>query len=318
MLTNQNYCRTEAYLEGDILELTDGSLWVVKGCVHPGAPVAVPRLVNGKKVKRMGEAFEIITRYYPFFIKYVPELGGEAPVVSPSWIRQAWRFLHFGNVDSVTHGSGGKIESVAMELIGLLREECGLRCGPTGSLLGGYAGRESDVDVNCVEGRDTLECLRGLRVRGFLKPLPVKEFIKELPLVSETLGRDYMSKLVVHRLTQGVFKGLRYTLRVINCDRIQEFLGPYTYVIKDTYVAFKVMDFDYRTPSIYKVELLRPALLSSRETYFITHRVRFAEIPFGSLIIARGNIMLRSNDVAIVSLDTPDSKVEALFLPSAP
>lgn len=318
MPTNQNYCCTEAYLEGDLLELTDGSLWVVKGCVHPGAPIAVPRLVNGKKVKRLGEAFEIIARYYPFFIKYVHVLGREAPVVSPSWIKQIRRFLHFSNVDSITYVLRDKIKSVAMELIKLLREECGLRCGPTGSLLGGYAGKESDVDINCVGKRDTLECLHGLRIKGFLKPLSVKEFIKELPLVSETLGWGDMSKLVVHRLTQGVFKGLRYTLRIIDCDRIREFLGPYTHIIKDTYVVFKVVDFDYRTPSIYRVELLRPALLSSRETYFITHRVRFAEMPFGSLVIAKGDIMLRNDDIAIVSLDTPNSKVEAILLPSAP
>ena len=217
MPTNQNYCCTEAYLEGDLLELTDGSLWVVKGCVHPSAPIAVPRLVSGKKVKRLGEALEVIARYYPFFTKYVPELGREAPVVSPSWIRRTRRFLHFSDVDSITYVSRDEITSVAMELIKLLREECGLQCGPTGSLLGGYARRESDVDINCVDRGDTLECLRGLRTKGFLKPLPVKEFIKELPLVSETLGWDDMSKLVMHRLTQGVFKGLRYTLRITSC-----------------------------------------------------------------------------------------------------
>ncbi len=319
MPANQNYYCTEAYLEGDLLELTDGSLWVVKGCVHPGAPIAVPRLVNGKKVKRLGEAFEIITRYYLFFIKYVPELGREAPVISPSWIRQTRRFLHFSDVEGITHVFRSKVKSVAMELIKLLREECGLRCGPTGSLLGGYAGRGSDVDINCVEEKqNALECLRGLRIKGFLKPLTPEEFIEELPLVSETLGWSDMSKLVVHRLTQGVFRDLRYTLRIIDCDRIRKFLGPYTHVIKNTYVVFKVVDFDYRTPSIYKVELLRPTLLSSRGTYFITHRVRFAEMPPGSLVIAKGDIMLRNDDTAIVSLDTPDSKVEAILLPSAP
>ncbi len=319
MSANQNYCCTEAYLEGDLLELIDGSLWVVKGCVHPGAPIAVPRLVNGKKVKRLSEAFEIITRYYPFFIKHVPELGREAPVVNPSWIRQTRKFLHFNNVESITYVSRNKIKSVAMELIRLLREECELRCGPTGSLLGGYAGRESDIDINCVEEKQgALECLCGLRIKGFLKPLSLKEFIKELPLVSETLGWGDMSKLVVHRLTQGVFKDLRYTLRIINCDRIQGFLGPYAHIIKNTRVVFKVMDFDYRTPSIYRVELLRPTLLFSRETYFITHRVRFAEMPFGSLVIAKGDVMLRNNDTAIVSLDTPNSKVEAILLPSMP
>ncbi len=315
MLTSQDRCLAGAYLEGDLLELIDDSLWVVKGCVHPGAPIAVPRLVNGKKIKRMSEAFEIIARYYSFFVRYVPELGRGAPVVSPSWIRRTRRFLHFSNVDSVAHGFMDRIKSVAIELIKLLHEECGLRCGPTGSLLGGYVGRHSDIDINCVEGQDVLECLRGLRVKGLLKPLPIKEFIKELPLVSEILGWNDMSKLATHRLTQGIFKGLRYTLRIINCDRIQRFLGPYTYVIKDAHVTFKVMDFDYRTPSIYRVELLRPALLSSRKTYFMTHRVRFAEIPFGSLVIAKGDIMLRNSDVAIVSLDTPNSKVEALLLP---
>jgi len=319
MSTSQDRCYASAYLEGDLLELIDGSLWVVKGCVHPGAPIAVPRLVNGKKIKRASEAFEIIARYYPFFVRYVPELGREAPVVSPSWIRRTRRFLHYeegiSSVDSVAHGFMDRIKSVAIELIKLLHEECGLRCGPTGSLLGGYVGRHSDIDINCVEKGDVLECLRDLRVKGFLKPLPVKEFIKELPLVSEILSWNDMSKLAAHRLTQGIFKSLKYTLRIINCDRIQRFLGPYTYVIKDTHVAFKVMDFDYRTPSIYGVELLRPALLSPRKAYFITHRVRFAEVPFGSLVIAKGDIMLRDNDVAIVSLDTPNSKVEALLLP---
>jgi len=315
-LTNAVGKLAKEYLEGDLLELIDNSLWIVKGCVHPGAPIAVPRVVNGKKVKRVSEAFNIVTRYYSFFYRYVPELGREAPVIDSSWIRRILKFLHFSkNIAPNNSDTGRRIESVAMELVELLYKECGLRCGPTGSILGGYAGIGSDVDVNCVEKekQSVLECLQDLRARDLLKPLPLEEFVKELPLVSETLSWNDMSKLVVHRLTQGVFKGLRYTLRLINCDRMEKFLGPYTYVIRDTHTAFKIIDFDYRTPSIYRVELLRPTLLSSRKVYFITHRVRFTELLPGSLIIALGDVMLKDNDVAIVSLDTPSAKVEALI-----
>lgn len=313
MLINTNCDSAEAYLEGDLLELIDGSLWIVKGCVHPGAPIAVPRLVDGRKVKRVSEAFEIIARYYSFFLRYVPELGRKAPLISSSWIKRVRRFLHF-SIDVTPHGLDGRIKSVAMELMELLHRECGLRCGPTGSLLGGYVGRESDIDINCVERQGTLECLQNLRAKGLLKPLPTEEFVKELPLVSETLSWDDMSKLVAHRLTQGIFKGIRYTLRIINCSRVEKFLGPYTHIVRDTYMVFKIMNFDYRTPSIYKVELLRPTLLSSREAYFITHRVRFTELPPESLIIARGDVMLKGDNIAVVSLDTPNSKVEALTL----
>ncbi len=313
MLINTNCNSAGAYLEGDLLELIDGSLWIVKGCVHPGAPIAVPRLVSGKKVKRVGEAFEIIARYYSFFLRYVPELGREAPLINPSWIKRVRRFLHFG-IDVAPCGSNKRIKSVAMKLMELLHKECGLRCGPTGSLLGGYVGRESDIDINCVERQSTLECLQNLRAKGLLKPLPAEEFVKELPLVSETLSWDDMSKLVAHRLTQGIFKGLRYTLRIINCNHVGEFLGPYTHVVRNAYIVFKIIDFDYRTPSIYKVELLRPTLLPSREAYFITHRVRFTELPPGSLIIAWGDVMLKGDNVAVVSLDTPNSRVEALIL----
>ncbi len=314
MLTMRDPCHNRTFLEGDILELIDGSLWVVKGCVHPGAPIAMPRLMSRRKIKRMNEALETITRYYPFFIKYVPELGKEVPVITPSWIRRIRRFLQFSVADNATNTHKSTIASVATELIELLRKECGLRCGPTGSILGGYAGEESDIDVNCVEEHDVLLCLRSLRTKGVLKPMNTMEFLRELPLVSETLSWGDMSKLVRHRLTQGVFNGFRYTLRVINCGRVQRFLGPYIHVMRNTYMVFRVIDFDYRTPSIYKVELLRPTT-TSRDTYFITHRVRFTEVPAGTIFIARGDIMLKNKELAVLSLDMPSSKVEAMLLP---
>jgi len=314
--TRGNY-PSETYLEGDILELIDGTLWIVKGCIHPNAPVAVPRLVGSKKVKRVREAFEIITRYYPFFLKYVPELGRKAPLVSASWIRNVRKFLYFSEVSSDDQCLRDEVASVVAELIKLLQEECGLRCGPTGSVLGGYAGDKSDIDINCLEegGSSTLECLLNLRSNGLLKQLPFREFIKELPLVSEALSYDYMNKLVIRRVTQGIFKGVKYTLRIIDCSRIHKFLGPYTHVMQNTLIVFEVVDSDYRTPSIYNVKLYCPKLLPSRKAYFVTHRVRFTEIPPGSLIFAKGDVLLKDYDTAVVSLDTQNSKVEAVLLP---
>ncbi len=290
--------------EGSILRLKDGSIWIVKGCYHPrNGYVAIPRVVDGKKLKTYREALKVILRYYLHYLKSVPEIGRGVPVVP---LKDVVEVLNPFNVSSLPESL---LERKAMKLIQLLETRCGLRCGLSGSLLGGYASKDSDIDVVCLDREDAFKCLSELRMEGVLRAFKEGEFIEESRAVVENISLPYLTRLAIGRVTQGMFEGKRYTLKIINCGREKLYRGPYLAVRSDEVILI-VKEFDYRSPSIYPVEIMKPTTLY-RETVLLTHRVRFAELGKGTLIWGRA--LLHVNDKAlIISFDAPGCEVKAL------
>lgn len=298
-------------VEGDIIILLDKSVWVVKGCYHPPEGfVAVPRLIDGRKIKRVSEAFSIVKRYYRFMLKYVDKLGVTVPVVPHEWVlhHYTWQNSHCPDVcDDLT--------KKCHELTSLLLRECGLRCGVSGSLLGGYWTSKSDIDIVCYDSEGVYECLKNLRIAGILSPLSESSFIKELQVVSETLPHHIHSKLTEQRVSQGIFSGVNYTLRILNCPREIYLLGPYTNV-RTADVTLRILSSDYRTPSIYSVELIRPYIPSYKDVYMMSYRVRFAELPKGTIVSGRALIFMK-DDKLIISFDSPNTSINFMQFPPA-
>ncbi len=296
-------------VEGDIIVLVDESIWVVKGCYHPPEGyVAVPRIVNGRKIKRVSEAFSIVKRYYRFMLKNVDKLGITVPVVPHEWVLH-----HYTWQNSSCPNASDDISKKCHELMSLILSECGLRCGVSGSLLGGYWTSKSDIDIMCYDSEGVYECLRNLRNAGILSPLSERIFAKELQVVSETLPHRIHSKLTKHRVTQGIFSGVSYTLRILNCSRETYLLGPYASVRKAN-VTLRTLSTDYRTPSIYSVELIRPHIPSYKDAYMMSYRVRFAELPKGTIISGKALLLLK-DDKLVISFDNPGSSISFMEFP---
>ena len=295
------------YLEGDCLQLFDGSIWVVKGSYHPpGRVIAFPRLVDGRKVKRIGEALNIIQRYYSHFLTYVDFIGRYVPAVPKSFIKKHFRALSTGCPEK-----NDDISSLCNELLEILSSKCGLKCGVTGSLLYGEYTAYSDIDLVCIDRAGAYECLRKLRKNEILKRFSHSDFITEFADVSEGLSFNDHLRLILSRVTQGVFKSRRYTLRIINSNREQAVLGPYSFSYYSE-VIVRVTSSDYRTPSIYNVDIIKP-YITAKKVFMVSFRVRYTEIPKGTILLVTNALFaLRYDDVAVISLDSPSTYVKIL------
>ncbi len=304
-----------APIEGDIAVLKDGSIWVVKGCIHPkGCFIGMPRVLLSRsnymmKVKRLSDALSVVYRYYRHYLSYIPEIGYIVPKVPLDDVREyiTWRdtkVLHRLHLSELGRRS--------LELIHLVSKYCGTYCGPAGSLLGNYYSRASDIDVICYDSPKFIDCLHRLRDLSILEPLISKYFITELINVSEGLDESKHMRLVESKLLQGIFKGVKYTLRVVNCERISSLLGPYDYVVRPKLILCRVISNDYRTPSIYEVKIIKSygyELLLSNPKYVanvITHRIRFSEIPRDSILVIKEPLVLAKDGALVINIDSSD------------
>jgi len=295
-------------IEGDELLLKDGSLWIVKGCLHLGnGYVAVPRVADGQKLKTYIKQFTYIRRYYLHYLKNIPQIGLPTPLVHSEDI------IKYLNVTGKIPDGRNHLKLLANKLIRTIQDSCTTECGITGSLLGNYSSEGSDIDLVCVDSINFPECLKRLRDKEILHPITDREFIREYQEVKEIINEELHQKLVELKLTQGFFKGAKYTLKIINCDRERSFAGPYLYVRKAK-LLIRLLSTDYRTPSIYEVKLLRPHAFA-KKAYMITYRVRFTELPEGSLIRGEGLMLYKDTDSVIITFDRTPSRIEYLVIP---
>ncbi len=295
-------------IEGDELLLKDGSLWIVKGCLHlDNGYVAVPRVVNGQKLKTFKKQFTYIRRYYLHYLKNIPQIGYPTPLVSSKDV------VKYLNIAEKLTDEKNHLKLLANQLIRIIQNNCVTECGITGSLLGNYLSESSDIDLVCADGVNFPECLKRLRDKEVLLPIMDKEFVREYHEVKEIIDEELHQELVKLKLTQGFFEGVNYTLKVINCDRERPFLGPY-YHVRKANIMLRLLSSDYRTPSIYEAQLVRPHTLA-KKAYMITYRVRFTELPKGSLIKGEGLILYKDMNTVIITFDRFPSRIEFLALP---
>ncbi len=297
--------------EGDILFLSDGSVWILKGCYHPtDGYVAIPRVFEGVKLKTLRKSLDVVKRYYRHFLRYDDVIGDIVPVVPLNYVVKYLKSLNFK-----PQTTRSELLNKALELMDLLKD-CGLVCGLSGSLLGGYLSVGSDIDLICLEvkevKRNVYECLKELRDKNVLRPMDLTVALREVYGVRELLSVDAHITFLKNRITQGVFKGINYTLRIIDCERETELLGPYDLIVKSE-ILVKTLTTDYRTPSIYEIQLLKPKNPLIKRAFLHTYRVRLTELPEGTLIYGYGRLSFKNKHEVIVSFDTEDSQVISII-----
>ncbi len=298
-------------LEGDELILKDGSIWIVKGCYHPPKKyVAMPRRVEGRKVKTFKESLALVKRYYRHYLQKIPEIDDKVPVVPQEDVLVYREALAWKPSDLKK-----PIECVAEELITFLRDECNLTCGITGSLLGGYATKTSDIDIVCMDREGAYECLSKLRKEGLIQPLYPQYTVKEIGEVKEVISQQLHTVLASRRLTQGIFKGYPYTMKIVNCRRGKDLNVKPIYSLTSE-LTIILRGSDYRCPSIYPADLLSTSTVL-KKAYLLTFRTRLTELKEGTILRGVGYIMYYEDlNHALISFDRPPSFIKYLITPS--
>lgn len=299
-------------IEGYVIKLKDGSYWVVKGCYQPeNGVIAVPRYINGLKIKKLSEAFNVIRRKYNHFVKYVTCLGKEVPVVPYDFIEKVYNPLNYTEYIRSKHESM-KIYKKALELAEIFKHAFNHEIGITGSLIISKASESSDIDL--VLYGISEECshviakkLMKMFKQGILKHMSKYDFLEELNEVGEVIdAKDHM-ELIKHKLLQGIYDGFKYTLRLIRCNEPEEcntptetvgYIDVYGIIINDS-AAFL-------TPTEYDIKILKVSSLTflSELPQVKLHslRVRFTELGSGTIFKAHA-LLQRSGDKYLLNLD---------------
>ncbi len=286
--------------EGDFLVLRDGSLWVVKGCYQPpGGVIALPRYIHGVKIKTYGGGLNVVMRYYRHYLRWVEEIGREVPVVPLEDVR---KFLRKWEHTCCAEGEARTFLRRCCELIKLLESRCGCRCVPTGSILGGYWTPESDIDLICDDCQGLYECLTSLRSLKYLQAIPPCKAEEEVLSVVEQIEPKLHARMIRGKLLQGVFKGVKYTIKVLNCSRYRVIHGPCEKLYRGE-LLLRVENADYRTPTIYPAAVVRGLHTKAlREVLMYTFRTRFAELSEDTLVYYAGPLCFREGRL-LINLD---------------
>jgi len=294
----------------------DGSLWVVKGCYHlDDGVVALPRLINGFKVKNYIRSLDLISRYFPHYLRFVYELGRVVPLVPPYDIADVLSPIEATRKLLRSYGDKPLVK-VAYDLLQMLRSGCGCDAGFSGSLAGGYFTEGSDIDI--VVYSNTAKCyelLLKLREEGFIRPMDPQTSEYEFLMVSEG-GDKTILKPMQRRVLQGVFRGFRYTIRLVNCGNAIT-LRDYI-VVPNTSMIIIITESSnsYTTPATYNCIAIKSAshYAVGRPLKVLTHRIRYSELGVNTILRLQGPYYLL-NDFTLVNLDLPEVTVELINTP---
>ncbi|AWR96443.1 hypothetical protein DFR86_02015 [Acidianus sulfidivorans JP7] len=234
-------------------------IWAVKGCTHPkGYVVAIPRKIGNNKIKTFSEGMKIVRERFPDILRYEKKIGFEVPLIPLDESKVFDPFSFKSNDKNIN------------EFLSLFDD-----VGVTGSWL--YEGKGNDIDIITFNQKnyDILKKLREERITSPLNSVNEKEI--------EILEYNDFKSLKQNRVLEGIYKGIPYTFKIVNCEDFGE-------------VKFTT-SFD-GTVTIIKAEknFTIPVKYVTKEGYIATSfRTRFTELPLGTKLYVKGIILHREN-----------------------
>jgi hypothetical protein len=282
-----------AAVEGWIVR-TDSTIGYVKGCFQP-APgelhYYVPRRILGEKLGKLsyGEALlaarTVLGRDHGLVVTRLSRLCGKEVILAN--LRKSSVGSPYDAANSI-RSCKAKVCRAAAELLDYLPGE---GVGVTGSLAYDPSSSQ-DIDVVVYGYRNAYRAyhaLLDLRLSGVTKPL--------LDIKPEWTDADseLHKALAARRVLQGVFKGYHYSVRLVSCALASTQI-PITCSGKIQVLGvLKSLGPNYLTPTYYVIEAFEEArFLNARiqRLYLATYRIRYTEIPSGSVVQVYGELQL--------------------------
>lgn len=302
--------------EGDYIETQDGSIFDVKGLVHPPQKVIASirwvrdpegnrerQGIRYKKVYGSEERKQLLLKRFPQYFVYDGVFDDHFCEVPIDDVVQ--HYSPPAKLEEISSsGPADDVERSALELATLLREESGIpweKIGVTGSILLGLHTRNSDIDLivygkkNCLKIHQTLKQLMG---RGDVKPLNEKELQELYSLRSKDTPMPF-DQFVFHerrKVLQGTFKQRSYFMRLVkNFDETGERWGDFTYKAEgfaEIEAEVKGVEDSIFCPCRYEVCNVRVLRGVDRPvSKLVSFRGRFCEqAKIGELVRARGKV----------------------------
>ena len=168
------------FIEGDYLETVEGLFFAVKGFRHPRGMViaylryipdpAGERLHRGKRYRRVydiEDTTELLKAKYPYYFGEVDYLGQSLQTVPVERIKKVYD--PGTALKMIIENPRNHLEEAAKEFVSALIHESRVPLrylGISGSLMTGFATKDSDIDLivyGAREGRDLYEALSALR-----------------------------------------------------------------------------------------------------------------------------------------------------------
>ncbi len=271
-------------MEGYMLRLWDGSLWMVKGTEFPGKGRirAFPRQVGGYKCSGLDCGYRLAREIYPWLLHYDICVDMPTPQVPPAEVEEVLDPLE----------DRDETDPRARRLKRLLEAESGAEVGVTGSSLLGV-GRDIDLIVYGFEASvQVYEALSTLRRRGVLKPLSGSALMEEYRknLEDTRIGLSGFRRRAAHRLLVGVYEGKPYSIRLV--ARRRPIYGcRRTIKISRVEMAARILDSSkgFVTPAIYRIQPLSgPQVYASDVEFLVTYRIRYMELPECAMVQVSG------------------------------
>lgn len=305
--------------EGDLVEIADGTIFDVKGLVHPvGRIVAFIRFVpNSKgdrkrggqtyrKVYPLQERYAVLQKRFPQYLVYDDVFGEWLCEVPEKAVERHYRPVDY--LRSLRRKSSlDKLESEALQFAELLKETANISwnaLGISGSLLAGLSMPTSDIDLiiygsgNC---RKIHDALKSLVAEG---ENPVKSYSSdELKSLFDFRSKDTIMsfedfvRTESRKILQGKFVQRDYFIRCVkDWNEVTEQYGTVHYEplgqakVKATVTDDSEMIF---TPCSYRVHKVKT--VAGRQAKLVqqidSFRGRFCEqAQIGETVIARGKI----------------------------
>jgi len=305
--------------EGDLIEIKAGTVFDVKGFIHPPDKViAFPRFVPDhsgnrkhkgityKKIYVLSERFKFLKQNFPHYITYDPVFDEKLCEVPVNAVEE-----HYKPAQKLqelrSSGSPDKLENLALQLAQLLKKNADVpwdSIGISGSIMARIHKPSSDIDVivygskNCRKVYSTMKNLFGEK-QGPFKPYTRRglKALFDFRSKDTVVGFEDFVRSESRKVLQGKFMGTDYFIRFVkDWSEIDEKYGDVQYVnvgyarVKATVVDDSESIF---TPCVYKISDARvlegPQIKPPEE--IASFRGRFCEqARNGEVVIAQGKI----------------------------